>query len=185
MRIVQQHGHGEPNQTGLHHGDTDIVADVDIRVLSDDDWQLWRELRLAALTDAPDAFGSTLAQWSGPGDTEQRWRARLADAALNLFALHERTSVTMASMLRPDAHGLVEITSLWVAPTARGRGVADSLLTYIEQWRRTTYPHTSTVLEVKTTNSAALALYRRNGFSDAGMSPDDPTELLLHRCLPN
>ena len=53
-------------------------------MLDPDDWQLWRELRLAALAEAPDAFGSTLAEWSGAGDTEQRWRTRLHGVALNL-----------------------------------------------------------------------------------------------------
>src|ERR1700722_14623539 len=49
-----------------------------------DDWRLWRELRLAALTEAPGAFGSTLAEWSGAADTEQRWRGRLESVPLNL-----------------------------------------------------------------------------------------------------
>jgi len=57
---------------------------IETIVLDPDDWQLWRELRLAALAEAPDAFGSTLAEWSGAGDTEQRWRTRLHGVALNL-----------------------------------------------------------------------------------------------------
>jgi hypothetical protein len=36
---------------------------------------------VAALAEAPGAFGSTLAEWTGPGDTEQRWRGRLATVA--------------------------------------------------------------------------------------------------------
>jgi hypothetical protein len=32
-----------------------------------------------ALAEAPEVFRSTLAEWSGGGDIEQRWRARLED----------------------------------------------------------------------------------------------------------
>jgi hypothetical protein len=45
-------------------------------------------LRLAALAEAPAAFGSTLSDWSGPGDTEERWRARLASVAHNIVLEH-------------------------------------------------------------------------------------------------
>ena len=57
---------------------------IEAVVVTSDGWRLWRELRLAALAEAPAAFGSTLAEWSGAVDTEQRWRARLEDVALNL-----------------------------------------------------------------------------------------------------
>lgn len=32
------------------------MADIRIRLLGEDEWQLYREVRLAALRDAPDAF---------------------------------------------------------------------------------------------------------------------------------
>ena len=51
---------------------------IDILVLTPDDWPTWRELRLAALAEAPGAFGSRLADWQGDGDREQRWRDRLS-----------------------------------------------------------------------------------------------------------
>ncbi len=32
------------------------MADIKVRLLDDDEWQLYREVRLAALRDAPEAF---------------------------------------------------------------------------------------------------------------------------------
>jgi len=60
---------------------------LELRTVDSDHWSVWRELRLAALAEAPRAFGSTLAEWQGPGDREERWRARLSiPSAHNLVA---------------------------------------------------------------------------------------------------
>lgn len=95
---------------------------VDVVVVTAEDWRLWRELRRVALAEAPGAFGSTLADWSGEGGTEARWRARLGDAALNLLLVLDGVLVGMVSALAPGANGTVELISLWIAPAARGRG---------------------------------------------------------------
>ena len=41
---------------------------IEVRVLTPASWQIWRELRLAALAGAPDAFGSRLADWQDAGE---------------------------------------------------------------------------------------------------------------------
>lgn len=83
-------------------------------VLAPDDWQLWRRLRRGALSEAPGAVGSTLAEWSGAGDTEQRWRARLAGVALNLVLTVDGEPVAMVSATAPGTDGEVELIGLWV-----------------------------------------------------------------------
>jgi len=154
---------------------------VDVLVMTPDDWQLWRKLRLAALAEAPGAFGSTLAGWSGSGDTEERWRARLANVPLNLALTVGGEPVGMVSATAPDADGEVELISLWVAPAARGREVGDEAIRQVAAWAYDEDPGHPLVLSVKTDNKPARALYERHGFVDAGLSPEDPDERRMRR----
>lgn len=93
--------------------------------MTPDEWRVWRHLRLSALAQSPGAFSSTLSQWSGPGDKEERWRARLRGVPLNLAILWDGAPVGMVSAVAPDDEGRVELVSMWIAPTVRGRGVGD------------------------------------------------------------
>lgn len=154
---------------------------IETLVVGPDDWRLWRELRLAALGDAPAAFGSTLAEWSGPGDTEPRWRGRLRDVALNLVVVLDSTPVGMVSATASGSDSQVELISLWVAPAARGRGVGDEAVRQVLDWARRQYPDGPVMLSVKVGNSHATRLYERHGFVDVGPSTDDPDERLMRR----
>jgi len=152
---------------------------VDVVVVTAEDWRLWRELRRAALLEAPGAFGATLAEWSGEADTEGRWRARLGDVALNLVLLLGGGPVGMVSALAPGADGTVELISLWIAPAARGLGVGDEAIRQVVAWASDKHPRRPVMLSVKYGNNSARRLYERHGFVDAGTSPDDPTEQLM------
>lgn len=154
---------------------------IDIAVVTAQDWRLWRELRLAALAEAPEAFGSTLADWSGLGDTEARWRSRLDDVALNLVLTLDGNTAGMVSALSPDGDGQVELISLWITPAARGRGVGDEAIRRVLAWADDAHQGSSVMLSVKLDNDRAHRLYERHGFVDAGPSPEDPTELLMRR----
>lgn len=140
-------------------------ADV-LRVLTPDDWPVWRELRLAALRTDPDAFGSRLADWQGEGDREERWRGRLAHAgSTNLVVEHDGVPVGMASGI--PGPEVPELISMWVAPAARGQGVGDLLVNAVSDWARATGA-VALGLEVVETNTPAVALYRRHGFVETG-----------------
>jgi ribosomal protein S18 acetylase RimI-like enzyme len=141
---------------------------IELRTLGPDDWPAWRELRLAALTEAPHAFGATLAEWQGDGDRERRWRERLSDSH-NVLASVDGRPVGMASGV--PLGGRTELISMWVSPTARGLGVGDRLIADIARWaadRRAA----ALYLSVKPDNTAAIALYARNGFVDTGERGD-------------
>ncbi|MFJ6168073.1 GNAT family N-acetyltransferase [Micromonospora orduensis] len=138
---------------------------IEIRVLTPDDWPTWRELRLAALAEAPAAFGSRLADWQGDGDREQRWRDRLSiPGSHNLVAVLDGRPVGMSSGV-PTADPLVmDLISMWVHPDARGRRVGHLLLDTVAQWARGSGADRLR-LSVMPDNARAKALYRRAGFT--------------------
>ncbi len=159
---------------------------IELRELTSDDWQVWRELRLAALEEAAYAFGSQLADWVDAA--EDRWRARLElPGGRNVVALLDGTPVGMASGLPTEEEGIVELVSMWIASTARGRGVGDRLMTQVEQWAREAGAHTLQ-LSVADGNDKAHALYLRSGFADTDipgdLMPDGiRRELVMHKKL--
>ncbi|MFF7886236.1 GNAT family N-acetyltransferase [Streptomyces sp. NPDC007896] len=147
---------------------------IELSALRPDDWPVWRVLRLAALAEAPSAFGSTLAEWQGQGDREERWRARLAiPGSHNVVAVREGEPVGMASGVPAEQPDAVELISMWVSPAVRGKGVGDLLIGEIARWTVQTGVKTLR-LSVMPDNRAAMALYERHGFKDTG----EPGDLL-------
>jgi ribosomal protein S18 acetylase RimI-like enzyme len=151
---------------------------IEVRRIGEEDWREWRSLRLAALATDPAAFGSTLAEWSGPNDLEQRWRARLAGSPFSaLLDLDGRPAGMVGAF--PEG-GAIELVSLWVDPSARGRRVGEAAITAVVDFAGAL----DVVLSVRTENAAAIRLYRRCGFVDEGISPDDPRERRMRRVAP-
>jgi len=144
---------------------------ITVRAVGVDDWATWRDLRLAALADAPHAFTATLADWQDAD--EARWRERLAAGARHLVAeVEDKPAGLVGAFGNPD--GTVELVSLWVAPFARRRGVGEALLDSLMDWAG----ERTVRLEVVTSNTPALELYRRNGFVDD--SEVDGTLIMVH-----
>jgi GNAT superfamily N-acetyltransferase len=158
---------------------------IKLCMLSPDDWPLWRRLRLAALAEAPYAFGSRLADWQGDGDRAERWRDRLAlPGSYNVVALLDEQPAGMASGVPADEPGVVELISMWVSPHARGRGVGDRLIQGIEEWAGQRQAQVLR-LSVVRGNEAAERLYRRCGFVGTGVAPDGvPPEDVMEKAWP-
>ncbi|HSE07058.1 MAG TPA: GNAT family N-acetyltransferase [Nocardioidaceae bacterium] len=145
---------------------------IELSHVGPDDWRVWRTLRLAALAEAPYAFGSTLADWQGAGDLETRWRSRLGICGShNVVATLCGEPVGMASGVPSDDAGAVELISMWVSPAGRGQGVGDALLREVERWARTTGAG-RLQLAVTDGNDPAAAMYLRNGFVFTGALGD-------------
>lgn len=138
-----------------------LHAMVDLQVLTASDWPLWREVRIAALADAPHAFTSRLADWDKGG--QEQWRARLAiPGSHNVVALRGGIPVGMVRGVPVDAETR-ELRSLWVGPEARGDGVGDRLIHEVTAWALQGGSIT-VKLAVISGNRPAIALYQRSGF---------------------
>ncbi len=91
------------------------------------DWQRLRDVRLAALADSPEMFGSTLAKEQA--FDEEEWRRRAARPA-TFVASRDGADVGMAGVYEFDAGWCV--MGMWIAPGSRGTGVVDALIDVCE-----------------------------------------------------
>jgi GNAT superfamily N-acetyltransferase len=161
------------------------MTTVEIRALTVEDWREYRAVRLAALAEAPYAFGSTLEREEAFDD--DRWRERLANPAnLTLFATLEGEPIGLAGGLAPDgvhdnsvAHPAAAwLVQMWVDPIQRSRGIGAALVARVIEWARAlAYPELR--LWVTEGNAPAERLYARLGFADTGerqpVRDDDPS----------
>lgn len=140
--------------------------------LTGDDWATLRDVRLAALADAPYAYGSTLG--TEEAFTEADWRDRLARAAWVVASDGERHVGLIGAFLDGDTPMLVAV---WVRPGCRGLGVGDALITEMLRWAKENR-WSRVVLRVADGNAAARALFVRHGFEPTGTRApleSDPT----------
>lgn len=172
-------------------GEPDAAAcSVRVYEAPEQDWRLWRELRLAALEDAPYAFGDTLA--AAQARSEEDWRSwwREPDPGGPRFiALVDGEPAAMCSICFPDFHDNEPLLiSMWSSPKARGRGAARAMLdACIDYCVRVGRPRL--LLGVVDDNLPARRLYESYGFIYSGGSEplfSDPSKLVLwmHKPLP-
>jgi GNAT superfamily N-acetyltransferase len=140
--------------------DTDLV----IARLAAADWAAFREVRLAALRDAPEAFGSTAAD--AEKLNEEEWRRRLEQRAVFL-AQGSGKRAGLAAGIGGDRPGEAELISMWVAPAWRGHGVGDRLVEAVLAWAAGE-GLTTVGLWVAQGNARAERLYARHGFAATG-----------------
>jgi GNAT superfamily N-acetyltransferase len=131
------------------------------------DWQALRDIRLEALREAPDAFGSTYARESVFAEAD--WPRRISRGGNFLGYLPEATGSGPAGLIGGyvEEPGMVELVSMYVRPRARGRGVGEALIATVIDWAAARNA-TSVHLWVTETNKPALLLYERCGFTLTG-----------------
>jgi GNAT superfamily N-acetyltransferase len=145
-------------------------TDFELRPIRAEDWELAKCVRLAALADAPDAFGATLA-----GElelSESDWRARARGNAQGLSSrgfLAQRQDVPCGlavGVLNIAAHSVI-LNGMWVAENVRRRGIARALVAAVCDWARERGAR-EVELQVTLSSSAARGLYVSLGFEESG-----------------
>jgi len=104
--------------------------------LSPPDDQRSRSIRLRALQDAPDSFGSTFA--AEVTFTQEDWRRRLERSDAVTFVASEEGDDTgiVVGVADPEHPGEAVLVSMWVAPETRGRRVGEALVQAVIDWAR-------------------------------------------------
>ncbi len=150
-----------------------------------------RELRLAALADAPYAFTTRhedmvdepVAFWVERAETNAS-----GDVLATFIAERDGDWVGMVTGMHPEPDDpQLELVAMWVAPQGRGTGAGAALVDAVVDWGRE-IGAPSVGLWVVQGNDHAIALYERCGFShtpDFIARPGDPCngELRMTRAL--
>lgn len=155
-----------------------------VRRLRAAEWARWRDIRLAALRESPEAFGSVFEEESALPDA--RWQERAAAAAAGderaLFIAEQGGDwVGCAGGFRDSAGATPALISMWVAPRARRHGLARLLVEAVRDWAAETGAGALT-LHVVSTQQPARAAYEGFGFAYTGRSEPgrrDSSQVLL------
>lgn len=149
---------------------------ISIRMASPADANDYRDLRLEALREHPDAFSSDYASNAARPMSfwDDRLRASGSPGALTLFFAFDRDGLIGMCGVAPGgspktAHSAF-IVSVYVRPRSRGRGVANALLQAALVWARAQGIRI-VKLGVGTNNAAAIRCYARQGFRVYGLEP--------------
>lgn len=135
-----------------------------------DDWETVKGVRLAALSEAPYAFGSTFER--EVGRPEDEWRAWIQpdqnDGGRAVFLAFDggRPIAMAAGFGHEDSAHLV---AMWVSPEARQLGLGIRLVEAVVDWARDS-GYEAVTLQVAEDNAPAIALYQKLGFQFTGES---------------
>lgn len=145
---------------------------VDVRPLRSSEFLQWRDLRLRALRESPDAFGSRYEDqvgWSLP-----RWQERTAALAAGddqiMFVVETgdgRLAGCAGAHVEPD--GVPVVISMWTDPERRRQGLARMLLDALVDWGRRRGARRLTLAVVRG-NHPATQLYLGFGFRPTPVS---------------
>jgi ribosomal protein S18 acetylase RimI-like enzyme len=156
-----------PEDHGENRDHDDDCLDIVVRAATTEEWHVLRDTRLAALQDAPNAFGSSYAEQAA--SVEADWRRRVSRGCTFFAYVPEVNGSEPSGLVGSfqEEPGTVELVSLWVRPRVRGRGVGEALVTAVIAWANSKSV-ASVHLWLTETNQRARALYERCGFNLTG-----------------
>ncbi len=129
------------------------------------DAMVLRDVRLEALRDTPDAFGSTFDEASTwPAE---RWTTMASDWNFYLGYLEGRPAGMASGGWHEHYPGTHWLYGMYVTPSARGTGLAGALVDAVSTWARA-QGGDALYLHVTATVARARRFYERIGFVPTG-----------------
>ena len=144
---------------------------MDVERLTGTEWRRLRRIRLAALEDAPDAFGTTVEAARELPDGA--WRQQAEDLP-TFVATVDGSDVGIVRGAIAESKLDAFLISMWVAPSERGRRVGEQLIEAVAGWARDA-GFQRLLLDVADGNAPAIALYERLGFRPTGETSRYPS----------
>ncbi|NQV50864.1 MAG: GNAT family N-acetyltransferase [Candidatus Marinimicrobia bacterium] len=156
---------------------------LSVRRIRSGEADLFKKLRLQALKESPDAFGSSYEE------TEQRsaesWVNQVESSAqgsdrATVIAFQDDLPAGLAALYRMDnTPHMGELLQVWVSPEVRGQGVAGALIDNLFDWASRNNFKTI-VAGIISGNEQAVHFYEKHGFSAAeGISVGCPAGSLV------
>jgi ribosomal protein S18 acetylase RimI-like enzyme len=129
------------------------------------DEPILRALRLQALSDTPDAFGSTYERELAR--TNADWQRWFSPGATFILTDDDGPKGIVAGARDAADPEIVRLMAMWVHASLRGHGAADALVSSVLVWASAEGAR-ATRLAVVESNVRARRCYERNGFRDTG-----------------
>lgn len=144
---------------------------ISVQPAKPDEWTTYRDLRLRALLDSPDAFGSTYEAEATRSDA--MWSARIATATSSgkdrvLFAFNRDDACGLIwCKLSSDEPAVAHLFQMWVDPASRGMGAGRALLKEAISWAESVGVK-RVFLGVTAGDTPAMRLYAAHSFRPDG-----------------
>ena len=129
-------------------------------------WNVLKRVRLEALRDTPDAFGTTYEEESQYNEEEWRKRLQREDCITYVAFIEDSPIGLVVGAPYDERAGLF---AMWVNSKYRGKGLGSRLVDRIIEWARSN-EYSAILLDVADNNTSALALYVRKGFTPTGIT---------------
>jgi ribosomal protein S18 acetylase RimI-like enzyme len=141
---------------------------IEVRPILPSEWERFRELRLRALKESPNAFSSTLGAEALLGfEIWKNWVSEKPDRKVMVAERGEEWLGTVSAAPYQGLHDAYNFFALWVDPAVRRSGVGTQLLEAMLAWAKGTQ-RARARFHVHQANEAALKLLERTGFKDTG-----------------
>ena len=140
-----------------------------IRLLTQNDWAIWKALRLEALQDSPESFGSSFEE-----ESKRSYINFQEDLHKNdIFGVFIHGNLVASTGFYPMRLNKKKhrgfIFAVYTKPEHRKKGIANRLIEHVIIHAKSRVIQLD--LTCSTNNTAAIKMYQKNGFKICGTEP--------------